>query len=261
MLGGNAVSDSPTRHTNIPTQNPAGGHKSLQEQLLILAMVQELDLKIDQLNAQKNALPENLKALDLSLAQLQKNLVLKANELAEIQKSQRQTQAAVELNQDRMARATKKLEAVGNSQEFQAATKEIEQLKKLNLTFETQNAKHLSDTEANQKSTADLKAQLEKIQSERDVKAGELEGVCGKLDADLASLLTERKGFTQNIEITVVSRYDRIRAGRAGVGIAAAVAGRCTVCNLMVPPQMFNELKKTREAVNCPSCHRLLYTP
>ena len=54
----------------------------------------------------------------------------------EVEKVQRQTQAALDLNKDRLARANTKLESVQNSQEFQAANKEIDQLQLMPQSFD-----------------------------------------------------------------------------------------------------------------------------
>lgn len=262
MLEINSVSETQTSNLQphvLP--NPSKKSLSLKEQLLALAQVQEVDLKIDQLNNRKKALPAHLKALDQNVAQLEATLNAKTAELGEIEKKQKQSKAAIELNQDRMGRSSKKLEGVQNSQEFQAASKEIEQLKKMNADLESQQVKFTQDVEAIQKTVADLNQQIEKVKSERQSKVQEVEGETGKLDKDLGELTIHRNSFAVDIQPQVLSRYDRVRGARAGVGVAAAIAGRCTVCNLMVPPQMFNELQKALEVMHCPSCHRLLYVP
>ena len=256
------MSDSQTHSSHAKVQpGSASAGKPLKEQLVVLSQVQELDLKIDQLKARKAALPENLKTLDTQLEGLKKSLALKTHELGEIEKNQRQTKAAMELNADRMERASKKLDNVANGGEFTAANKEIDQLKKLNTTLEAQQTKMNADTENVKKLAAAFQEQADKVQSERDVKAGELSGEEGKLDTDLADLNNQRMGFTSLISREPMARYDRIRGARAGVGLAAAVSGRCTACNMMIMPQMYNELQKGHELHSCPSCSRVLYIP
>src|SRR4051812_44543056 len=116
-----------------------------------LEHLQEMDLKIDQLKKNKNALPETLRLLDQSIAKLQVTINTKKAALAEIEKNQRQTKAALDLNRDRVTRSDSRLQGVQNSQEFQAITKELEQLKKLNTTLEEQAKKSDTDSAAIQK--------------------------------------------------------------------------------------------------------------
>ena len=65
--------------------------------------------------------------------------------------------------------------------------------------------------------------------------------------------------FTQGVEVRLLNQYERIRGARAGLGITAAVGGRCRACNMMVPPQLFNELQRGSALHSCPSCNRILY--
>ena len=106
-----------------------------------LENLQEIDLKVDSLKKNRSALPAQIKALDDGVSKLRISTELKKNAILEIEKSQKQTQAAQDLNRDRLTRANSKLEAVANSQEFQAANKEIDQLKKLNASLEEQSNK------------------------------------------------------------------------------------------------------------------------
>src|SRR5688572_25450050 len=97
----------------------------LREQLKALEHLQELDLNIDALRKKKAALPTALKAAEDTFSRAKSALDARKNALAEAEKLKRQTQAAVELNNDRVTRAKGKLESVQNTNEYQAATKEL----------------------------------------------------------------------------------------------------------------------------------------
>jgi predicted nucleic acid-binding Zn-ribbon protein len=233
----------------------------LKEQLKALEQVQELDLKIDNLKKNKGSLPAALKALDDKLAKLNATVQVKKNALGEIDKSQRQTQAALDLNRDRVSRSGSRLEGVQNSQEFQAAHKEVDQLKKQKDGLDEQNKKSTSDSEAINKELTDLNTQVGKFKEERDAQAAVLTGQSGKLEEEIASMMSERSKLTSRVERTLMSQYDRVRPQRAGLGIVPAIAGRCKGCNMMVPAQQFNEIQRGNALHSCPSCHRILFIP
>ena len=113
-------------------------NRTLLKQVKALEHLQELDLRIDQLKKNRNALPETLRALDQSLQKIQGTVNTKKNALGEIEKTQRQTQAALDINRDRLARSNTRFESVQNSQEYAAINKELDQLKKLGATLEEQ---------------------------------------------------------------------------------------------------------------------------
>lgn len=231
---------------------------TLAEQLKKLEQVQEIDLKIDLIKNNKNSLPLALRQADDTLRELKKTVDSKAQVVSETEKAQRQTVAALELNQDRLSRASQKLEAVHNSQEFQAANKEIDQLKKLNASLEEQSKKSSVDLEALKGELSLLTTKISDLQKSRESQAEVVTGQETQLKSDIAGLTTEREKYLTGVESRLLSQYNRIRAARNGLGIVPAVGGRCKACNMMLPPQLFNEIQKGTILHSCPSCHRIL---
>lgn len=226
-----------------------------------LEHLQELDLKIDQLRKSKLALPEALRSLDQSMGKLQAQLNTRKAALDGLEKLQRQTQAALDINRDRQTRSNGRLEGVQNSQEYQAVNKEIDQLKKQGAGLEEQAKKAQNDADGARKDMDQLSVQLDKVREERTAQADKLAGQGGQLDEEINGLLTERKQYSAQVEPRVLAQYDRVRGARGGIGFVPALGGRCKGCNMMVPPQLYNEIRKGLTVHSCPSCHRLLFVP
>ncbi|MDR3608143.1 MAG: C4-type zinc ribbon domain-containing protein [Oligoflexia bacterium] len=233
----------------------------LTEQFKALESIQELDLKIDQLKKNQGALPESLRVMEQALAKVGQSIAQKNHAIAEAEKVQRQTQAARELNNDRLARSESRLVAVQNSQEYQAVNKETEQLKKLAISLEEQFKKAEADMEPLKKALGELIAQQEKLKGERDAQANLLSSQSGKFETEITTLTKERAQYTSQVDKPLLAQYDRVRGARQGLGFVPAIAGRCKGCNMMVPPQMFNEIRKRNAVHACPSCHRILFVP
>lgn len=233
----------------------------LRDQLKALEHLQELDLKIDQLKKKKAALPVAMKALEDSFQRSQKAVDTKGGGIAELEKLKRQTQAALELNNDRLTRANGKLENVHNSQEFQAANKEIEQLKKMNLSLEEQVKKSDAEILGHQTALGSLKDGFEKVRGDRDAQLAVVNQEVGQLDKEIGAMTTERTQYVSKVERSILGVYDRVRAVKAGIGLVPAVGGRCSGCNMMLPPQQYNEVQRANNVQACPSCHRILFIP
>ncbi|MBC7693533.1 MAG: hypothetical protein H7222_17335 [Methylotenera sp.] len=233
----------------------------LKDQLDVLESLQELDRKIDALKKSKVGLPVGLKAVEDSYQKLRTSYDIKKAAIADLEKTQRQTQAALELNQDRATRASGKLEAVSNTNEFQAANKEMEQLKKLSASLDEQLKKTAQDLAT---ATAELAAMTQKFEAsktDRDAHASALHDQEKKLDTEIGVFMNERAQFTSKVEPRMLTYYDRTRAGRAGLGISPAVGGRCAACNMAVQPQVYNDVLRGTAMQTCTSCHRILYVP
>ncbi len=233
----------------------------LREQLLKLVNLQELDLKIDQLSKQKNSLPAALKALDDQIVSMTKQLAAKTAALDDIHKKERQSRAALDMNKERNTRAGEKLSSVANSQEFQAANREIDQLKKHQNNLDEQLKAFSSDITSANAETVKLQTQIQEVKAKLESETHKISGEGVQIASQTAELMAKRAEFTPHVERRMLALYDRVRGARAGVGIAPAVGGRCAVCNMVVPPQMYNELQRGKEMHTCPSCSRILYVP
>jgi predicted nucleic acid-binding Zn-ribbon protein len=54
-------------------------------------------------------------------------------------------------------------------------------------------------------------------------------------------------------------RYERSRKLRKGIAVAEVIGGRCSMCNILLRLQFFQDLKKADDIMVCESCQRILY--
>ena len=230
----------------------------LREQMRALENLQELDLRIDSLKKKRDSLPAALKALEDSLTKTKQIFEARKNAVAELEKTKRQTHAGLELNKDRLTRSMGRLEQIKNSQEFQAVNKEIDQLKKLNTQLEEQLKKSDTDIAAAAAELTKLEGELGTVQSQYDSQQTEVSGEKGQIETQITQFIAERTQYTTKVERPTLSLYDRVRAARGGLGCVPALGGRCKGCNMMVPPQLYNEIQRASNLHSCPSCNRIL---
>ena len=89
---------------------------------------------------------------------------------------------------------------------------------------------------------AALKAEKAQVEAEKQV-ARERTAIDQKASADLQK---ERAEIVAGITPAVYQRYTRVCKMRRGIGVAEAVDGRCSVCNMSMRLQFFQELRKRR---------------
>ena len=233
----------------------------LKDQLLRLVSLQEVDLKITRITEKRDAVPGRLQEIKNQLLASQKLVDTKQEEVVEIEKSHRQTVAAIELNEDRSKRTLERIDAVKNTKEFQASSKEIDQLTRLAAQLQEQKNNSQTGLDAAKKVLEDLISERDKYQAEHDELAGKVNSEIEAINKDISELTSEREQYTKDVHRPLLSRYDRVRARQSGVGLVPAVGGRCNGCNIMLPPQMYNELYVGKELHSCPSCFRILFLP
>src|SRR5690606_21328850 len=146
--------------------------------------------------------------------------------------------------------------------QYGAASREVDQLKKMNDDLMAKKAGVDEKKTQLETEIASIEGELSKIESQKAEKNAEVGTATSSIEADVKTLTDKRNTFLGDLPKPLLAIYNRLRRGRKGVGVAAAVNGLCTGCNLNLPPQMYNQLfLAVEEWSQCPSCQRLLYLP
>src|SRR5262245_1329885 len=87
---------------------------------------------------------------------------------------------------------------------------------------------------------AQLEQRTEALRLERERLGSERDAVAGTLDEETLELFR---------------RVARLR----GVAVAEARDSMCQLCHVVLRPQMFMDLKRNEQLIQCPACNRILY--
>ena len=71
----------------------------------------------------------------------------------------------------------------------------------------------------------------------------------------------ERKTLVETISTNTMTLFETLSRSRKGIAIAKATNGRCSVCQVAVRPQLYNEVRQNATLQQCESCQRILYFP
>jgi predicted nucleic acid-binding Zn-ribbon protein len=173
------------------------------------------------------------------------------------------TDAKISLDEKREMReaAQKKLLSVQNNKEYEAALKEMDNLKRDVSNLERQTAQAAEELKSLETVIAETTAASEEKENTYHMLKTEREIENKALYDEVASLKKEREEFAATIKKSVISRYDRVRKARNNLAIVPIHMETCSGCNMKVPPQFAVEIKKERDLLQCPHCQRFLYNP
>lgn len=152
-----------------------------------------------------------------------------------------------------------RLTLVRNDKELQALTHEIESLKETNQRLESE---LLTSMEGGDSRTARIKELTEALAKGRtDLTAAEKEiaAEVEELKSSIAKTRKAREKIAENVDPSLLARYQMIFSRRAGVAVALAKGGTCQGCRMRLPPQLYNEIQKHLQIHFCPNCQRVLY--
>src|SRR5678815_3455188 len=78
------------------------------------------------------------------------------------------------------------------------------------------------------------------------------------LEGDAARLGAERDQVAKGLDDDTLEMFQRIAKLR-GSAMAEARDGMCQVCHVKLRLQLYSDLKRNEEIVQCPACNRILY--
>jgi predicted nucleic acid-binding Zn-ribbon protein len=171
-----------------------------------------------------------------------------------------QVEKAYEEGKTLLEKAQKKLPDVKNNKEYEAVLKEMDTLKK--NVYESE-LRLIELSEAVDKYKAENQSvidKLEKMKEELTLTVSQKNEENSELINRLAEDKASRVDAVKVIKRPMLSKYERIRDARHNLAVVRVENETCTGCYIKVPPQLYVEVKKEKELLQCPNCQRFLYT-
>jgi len=203
--------------------------------------------------------PEQEKAFDTRLQVARDRVATAKQRLADNQEARRSIEKEVAVHQGRLSKFREQAMAVKTNQEYHAIQKEITYAQGEIKTLEEAILERMleaDDLSAQAKrADAELAAEQRTVDADRKKMATE--------HAELKSLVertaTERAVIIAALDQQVLRIFEVIAQRRNGVAVAEARDGICTICHVRLRPQVFNNVLRSTEIVQCDSCQRILY--
>ncbi len=231
----------------------------MREEIANLIRLQEIDLKILEIERRKNELPDSLRQAEEALREKKGRFEELSRRLEELILKRRTEEEELEEEYQRLRKTQTRLMQIRGSREYQALLREIEEIKKANKQREENLLKLMEEQENLKKEEEVLRQEIEELEKRVAEERAHYEAQCQKLDQEKAGYLKEREALARAVPQNLLSRYEFIRERRGGLAIVAVENGTCEGCHMHIPPQLFNELQRDDRYYECPLCRRLIY--
>ena len=230
----------------------------MNSDLANLIELQKADSQIARLQAEIAALPKRVAAIEAKLAGSKERAekakaALKADETA-----RRKHEADIEAFRQKISKYRDQMLNVKTNQEYQALGNEITFAEKDIAKLEDKILETMVDADSKnaelKRAEGDLKAHTAEIEKEKAI----AQQRTAEDQKELAEWQQKRDTIRQSIEPDVLRHYDRVLKFR-GSALAEAVDHRCSACQVLLRPQVYNDLRSSEKFITCDSCQRILY--
>ncbi len=194
----------------------------------------------------------------LKQAKLELENMKKKSEVAA--KKRREKETELSEAQEKIRKMKARVSDLKTNKEYQAYQKEIEASEKEIFTIEDDILQLMEEVDVASKEQhgkeAVVNAEIEKINAFRK----KLDAEAAEHEKELDVLKGERAGIVAGIAPEVYSSYmTLLRDSGDGVAVTTASNELCSGCNMNIPPQLYVEIRKNEEIIQCPQCRRILY--
>jgi predicted nucleic acid-binding Zn-ribbon protein len=234
-------------------------HSHMHPDLQHLIHLQDLVLGIDRLRKRIDEIPSAQQALDARLATHTATLEAVKKRVADNQAARRDIDKHLAELNARLSKFKNQLMEVKTNKEYQAMQKEMGHAQDEIGTHETHMLEKMEETDGLTAELRTAEAALKKGQAEIAAERTKLDTERATDQQELERLVSERDQVAGQISPEAMKIFERVSHGRKGIAVAEARDGLCVVCHVRLRPQVFNEVRRNDQLIQCDSCTRILY--
>lgn len=231
----------------------------MEQRIESLQKLETVDLRIRELTEGLKRYPDEINSLKKDLLEKEESINLKETTLSELKEQRDGLESSLSSNQESIKKSEERLFAIKTHKEYEALQKEITDTRKENLKIEEQTISVMAEIEETETALAEEKETYTTLEEQYVEEIAEKEKKIEELEISRKPAEIEKSEILSTIDPKILPLYERIFK-KNGKALALAENEKCTSCNINIPPQLYNEILKQAELVQCPNCKKILYT-
>jgi uncharacterized protein len=228
--------------------------------LSLILKLQSLDSRTVELEREVAALPKRIAEIEKQLDSHKRRLELDRAALAANAKERKSREDDIKVQEQKISKLKDQMLSAKTNEQYRAFQHEIEFCEKEIRRFEDRILELMGESE-----TLDKNVKAAEVALAQETKQVEAEKQAAKQTTlkhtqELAAIQEERRQSVAAVSREYYSHYERLRKRSGGIAVAEAVDGACSVCHMVIRPQVMQELRANVNSLNfCESCKRIIY--
>ena len=224
--------------------------------------IQQLDHRIDELEAEVGRLPKHVAEIERKLEGHKNELDAQKTALEENERERRRLESETAVNQLKEQKLQQQITEVKTNEQYRALRNEIAFARKEIKKAEDATIDLMEAAEALSQKVAEAEKALEEESEQVAKEVAEAERLVEGDRAKLVEARAERKKITDTMPAKLVKAYDRVRRKLGERAVSPMVDRRCGSCNMVIRPQVQQDLRnRASEVITCEFCGCILYVP
>ncbi len=232
---------------------------SVLQTLKALVDLQEIDIRIRDLERGRQQIPERMEEIDQLLSQKREELTSEKNLLDEAELARRMLESDLKAEKEKIKKWEARLNELKSNRDYQALSREVEGARKANLGIEDEILRKMQDIEDLKTSIAQKEEDAAVHEKQLAAERAELQSKLDSINADIAAEGGGRQAAFALVDGRWFRQYDTIRKRRDGLAVVGVLDEHCQGCNMGIPPQLYNIVLKGTSIEICPFCSRILF--
>jgi len=226
------------------------------EQLVVL---QKVDDEIVLLKEELKRAPQQITELEKRRQEIEVSAEVVRDKLKYLNDQQKRLDTEIESDSVRLKKSKSKMMQVGNTKEYHAMMREMDNLEKQNRGREEEKITVNEELTRQNQELKDIEVRSKELDAELVIARQSLNARIKQAEVRLEGLVSQRQEAGQAVPKPILQRYEFIRSRLKNPVIVPVDAGICSGCHISIPPQSFIELQKGIQILSCPNCQRLIY--
>jgi len=232
----------------------------MKEALMKLLAAQKNDLKIDELDRNRNEYPRQRDSLLKEISDIETALENTETEITEKEKNKLLIENDIKAERDALVKKDGRLLVTKTNKEYTAVQHEIVSARERIDALETEDLELMTSLDELAARKEELVKQIEEIKASNTEKAKEIQEKFDSIESDIKKLEKTTERALKGIDSRTVNIYKRLRKGKNGLAVSTVnpVKQSCQGCHRRLPPQKIQEIRKNKEIIFCENCGRIL---
>jgi predicted nucleic acid-binding Zn-ribbon protein len=212
----------------------------------------EAESELDEIPRELNELKRQFVKIERSIKEME---IAGENNQKKIKEVQKQ-KGELQLNKEKY---DGQIPLIKTQKEYEALASEIAQIDEKLQLIEEEELNAEQEIESLNKSIEEMKSLYDNLKKEINERQKEVTQALAKKQKELDKYLKEKEKISSGLDEEVIYKFEKIVKKKDGIGIVSIRNSVCMGCNMNLPPQFVNDVRREEEIIFCPNCSRILY--